>query len=127
MAELLALNAGGNYPLSVTGGKTPISAKAFAEWAKAAASGIEWQDLGEPVGQFQAKRLRSGVETTLASLRVSEEIRGHLLSHGVTGVQAASYDGHDYAPQKLEALETLYRFLTETSASVVHIAPRVVA
>jgi hypothetical protein len=35
-------------------------------------------------------------------------------------VQAASYDGHDYAPQKLEALETLHRFLTETSASVMH-------
>jgi hypothetical protein len=56
----------------------------------------------------------------LASLRVSQEIRGHLLSHGVTGVQAASYDGHDYAPQKLEALETLHRFLTETSTSVTH-------
>ncbi len=125
MAELLALNAGGDYPLSVTGGKTPISAKAFAEWAKAAASGIEWQDLGEPVGQFQAKRLRSGVETTLASLRVSQEIRGHLLSHGVKGVQAASYDGHDYEPEKLEALDTLHRHLTETSASVVHISARV--
>jgi hypothetical protein len=42
-------------------------------------------------------------------------------------VQAASYDGHDYAPQKLEALETLQRFLTVSSASVVHIASRVAA
>ena len=58
---------------------------------------------------------------------VSQEIRGHLLSHGVTGVQVASYDGHDYAPQKLEALYTLQRFLTETSASVVLIASRVAA
>jgi integrase len=127
MAELLALNAGGDYPLSVTGGKTPISAKGFAEWAKAAASGIEWVDLGEPVGQFQAKRLRSGVETTLASLRVSQEIRGHLLSHGVKGVQAASYDGHDYQLEKLEALDTLHRYLTETSANVVHISTKVAA
>jgi hypothetical protein len=54
-------------------------------------------------------------------------IRGHLLSHGVSGVQAASYDGHDDAPQKLQTLEKLYRFLTETSASVVHIASRVAA
>ena len=30
-----------------------------------------------------------------------------------------SYDGHDYAPQKLEALETLHRFLAETSASML--------
>ena len=63
----------------------------------------------------------------LASLSVIQEIRGHLLSHGVTGVQVASYDGHDYAPQKLEALDTLQRFLTETSASVVLIASRVAA
>jgi hypothetical protein len=57
----------------------------------------------------------------------NKQTRGHLLSHGVTGVQATNYDGHDYAPQKLEALETLHRFLTETSASVVNIASRVKA
>jgi integrase len=123
---LLALNPG-EFPLSVDGGASPVSAKAIADWAKDAAAGLEWASIDKPVGQFQAKRIRSGVETALASLRVSQEIRGHLLSHGVTGVQAVSYDGHDYAPQKLEALETLHRFLTETSASVVHIAPRIVA
>lgn len=117
---LLALNAG-DFPLSVDGGASPVSAKAIADWAKDAAAGVHWVPTDKPVGQFQAKRIRSGVETALASLRVSQEIRGHLLSHGVTGVQAASYDGHDYAPQKLEALETLHRYLTETSASVVHI------
>jgi hypothetical protein len=69
----------------------------------------------------------SSVETELASLSVSQETRGHLLSHGETAVQATNYDGHDYAPQKLEALETLHGFLTETSASVVHIASRVKA
>jgi integrase len=116
---LLALNLG-EFPLSVDGGASPVSAKAIADWAKDAAAGLEWVPTDKPVGQFQAKRIRSGVETALASLRVSQEIRGHLLSHGVTGVQAASYDGHDYAPQKLEALETLHRFLTETSTSVTH-------
>jgi len=123
---LLALNPG-DYPLSVDGGASPVTAKAIADWAKAAAAGREWVPTDKPVGQFQAKRIRSGVETTLASLSVSQEIRGHLLSHGVNGVQAASYDGHDYAPQKLEALETLHRFLTETSASVVHILAMVAA
>ena len=124
--DLLALNSG-EFPLSVDGGKSPVSAKAIADWAKDAAVGLEWLPTDKPVGQFQAKRVRSGVETALASLRVSQETRGHLLSHGVTGVQAASYNGHDYAPQKREALETLHRFLTETRASVVHIASRVVA
>jgi hypothetical protein len=120
---LLALNPG-EFPLSVDGGASPVSAKAIADWAKDAAAGVEWLPADKPVGQFQAKRIRSGVETALASLRVSQETRGHLLSHGVTGVQATNYDGHDYAPQKLEALEALHRFLTETSASVVHIASR---
>jgi integrase len=116
---LLALNIG-EFPLSVDGGASPVSAKAIADWAKDAATGLEWVPTDKLVGQLKAKRIRSGVKTALASLRVSQEIRGHLLSHGVTGVQAASYDGHDYAPQKLEALETLHRFLTETSASVMH-------
>lgn len=124
--SLLALNPG-EFPLSVDGGASPVSAKAIADWAKDAAGGVDWMPTDKPIGQFQAKRIRSGVETALASLRVSQEIRGHLLSHGVTGVQAASYDGHDYAPQKLEALDTLYRFLSETKASVVHIASRVAA
>jgi integrase len=123
---LLALNPG-EFPVSVDGGVSPVSAKAIADWAKDAAAGVEWLPTDKPVGQFQAKRIRSGVETALASLRVSQETRGHLLSHGVTGVQAASYDGHDYAPQKLEALEALHRYLTETSASVVHISPRLTA
>ena len=121
---LLDLNPG-EFPLSVDGGASPVSAKAIADWAKDAATGLAWVPTDKPVGQFQAKRIRSGVETALASLRVSQEIRGRLLSHGVTGVQAASYDGHDYAQQKLEALETLYRFLTETSASVIQISSRV--
>jgi len=97
-----------------------VNAKAVADWAKDTAAGKEWVPTDKPVGQFQAKRIRSGVETALASLRVSQENRGHLMRHGVTGMQAASYDGHAYAPQKLEALDKLQRFLTETSASVLH-------
>ena len=45
-------------------------------------------------------RIRSGVETLLAANGVSQEVRGHLQSHGLTGVQARHYDGHDYMPEK---------------------------
>jgi integrase len=106
---LLSLHLG-EFPISVDGGQSPVSAKAITGWAKDAASKLVWEPTDRPVGQFRAKRIRSGVETTLASLRVSQETRGHLLSHGVTGVQAASYDGHDYASQKQEALESLFQF-----------------
>jgi hypothetical protein len=72
---LLALNPG-DYPLSLDGGKSSVSAKAIADWAKAAAAGVEWLPIDKPVGQSQAKCIRSGVETALASLRVSQESGG---------------------------------------------------
>jgi integrase len=61
---------------------------------------------------FTAKRIRSGVETALAAAKVSLEARGHLQSHGISGVQARHYDGHDYLDAKREALEQLYLILT---------------
>ena len=75
--------------------------------------------FADAVEAFNTKRIRSGVETLLASVRVSSETRGRLQSHGIMGVQARHYDGHDYMAEKLEAVETLYRLLTNTSASVV--------
>jgi hypothetical protein len=56
---------------------------------------------------FQLKRVRSGVETLLAANDISREVRGHLQSHGMTGVQYRHYDGHDYMPHKRQALEVL--------------------
>ena len=51
------------------------------------------------------------METALASVKVSKEIRGHLQSHGLTGVQAKHYDGHDYEDEKREALQILFKML----------------
>ena len=34
-------------------------------------------------------------------------MRGHLQSHGLTGVQARHYDGHDYMREKRSALDIL--------------------
>jgi hypothetical protein len=64
--------------------------------------------VAEAIPGFQLKRVRSGVETLLASQGVSREIRGHLQSHGLTGVQYRHYDGHDYLPEKRRALELLF-------------------
>lgn len=57
------------------------------------------------------------METALASARVSQEIRGRLQSHGIAGVQARHYDGHDYMDEKREALETLFKLLTESTVA----------
>jgi len=68
---------------------------------------------------FQAKRLRSGVETLLASLGVSQEVRGRLQSHGVSGVQSAHYNAYDYMPEKVAALEVLHRALEPVQAKII--------
>ena len=96
----------GDWALSTDGGDSHLAATTLSKWAAevATAAGIEG---------FTAKRVRSGVETLLASARVSQEHRGRLQSHGVSGVQARHYDGHEYMDEKREALVTLHRLLDE--------------
>ena len=109
---LLACQPEGIYALSTDGGNTHLAATTLSHWAVEAAAGIDG---------FQTKRIRSGVETLLASGRVSSDIRGRLQSHGIAGVQARHYDGHDYMQEKRDALALLLRLLQEQSANVVHI------
>lgn len=56
---------------------------------------------GEP---FNLRDVRRTVETMLASLRISKDTRAQLLSHGISGVQSAHYDRHDYIEEKRAAL-----------------------
>lgn len=95
-------------------GTTHIAATTLARWAQdvAAEAGIEG---------FQAKRIRSGVETLLAAGGVPQDIRGRLQSHGISGVQAAHYDGHDYLQEKMGALMKLLGVLnTPQGTAVAH-------
>jgi integrase len=90
----------GEYAMTTTKGRRPIEATTVTGWAHDA--------VGDAIVDFQLKRIRSGVETLLAASGISREIRGHLQSHGLTGVQARHYDGHDYIPEKRQALEALH-------------------
>lgn len=100
-ADVGQLKRQGEFALSTTEGKKPVSVRTLAGWAR--------DVVGDTIDGFQLKRIRSGVETLLAGAGVSREIRGHLQSHGLTGVQARHYDGHDYMPEKRSALEILIR------------------
>lgn len=93
----------GRFALSTDGGATHVSATTLSEWAVETAQGA--------IADFQAKRIRSGVETLLASAGVSQDIRGRLQSHGISGVQARHYDGHDYLPEKRLALDLILTLL----------------
>lgn len=96
----------GHFALSTDKGETHLAATTLSAWAVEA--------VDDKITDFQAKRIRSGVETVLAAARISSEIRGRLQSHGISGVQARHYDGHDYMEEKRHALETLHRLLTTT-------------
>lgn len=103
--QLAAFDHEGEYLISTTSGRRPVSTTTMAGWAKAL--------VGDSIDGFQLKRVRSGVETLLASKGISRDIRGQLQSHGLTGLQARHYDGHDYMAEKRHALEVLLASLSE--------------
>jgi hypothetical protein len=98
------LERAGEYAFSTTAGNKPISVRTLAGWAQAI--------VGDTIDGFQLKRVRSGVETLLAAEGVNREVRGQLQSHGLAGVQARHYDGHDYMREKRAALEVLAEIVT---------------
>ena len=93
----------GEYALSTSGGQTHLAATTLSRWACDAA--------GNRILNFNAKRIRSGVETLLAKHKFSADLRGRLQSHGVNGVQNRHYDGHDYMDEKREMLKKLHEIL----------------
>lgn len=95
----------GEYAISTDGGTTHIAGSTLSKWAKSHAFGIK---------NFSAKRIRSGVETALAAEGVSRETRGHLQSHGISGVQSKHYDSYEYLKEKTTALSTLYDMLNRS-------------
>ena len=68
---------------------------------------------GEP---FDLRDIRRTVETMLAGLGVSRDIRAQLLSHGISGVQAVHYDRYSYMKEKHAALLKWERYLNRIAA-----------
>lgn len=73
---------------------------------------------GELVGShFTAGDLRRTVETRLAALGVSTEVRAQLQSHGLSGVQARHYIRHDFLQEKRMALQKFFCLLEPKRSS----------
>lgn len=105
LKELQSIESSGTYALTTDAGKTHVNALTLTRWAKAA--------VGTQIHDFELKRVRSGVETLLANQKITQEIRGHLQSHGISGIQNIHYNGYLYATEKREALQTLLDTLNE--------------
>ncbi|MFZ5699650.1 MAG: site-specific integrase [Pseudomonadota bacterium] len=102
---------GGPYLFTATFGRTPTHNTNVGKYVSAVAK--EMLEAGElSHGLFTARDLRRTVETRLAAEGVGREVRAHLQSHGLSGVQVQHYDRHDYLAEKRRALEALYGLLT---------------
>lgn len=89
-----------------------------------AADMLKAGELDDGKGPFTIGDLRRTVETRLAALGVSLDVRAQLQSHGLGGVQARHYDRHDYADEKRAALVKLRELLTGKAATVTDIKGR---
>jgi len=112
--ELDACKKNRPFRLSTDNGKTHIATGTLSNWAVEA--------VGDRIPGFLLKRVRSGVETALASAKVPKDYRSRLQSHGISGVQATHYDGYDYLEEKRKSMELLYRILTQPKGKVVQFA-----
>jgi integrase len=62
-------------------------------------------DAGElENGPFQLRDIRRTVETHLAALGVSSDVRAQLQSHGLGGIQQRHYNRHEFMDEKRDAL-----------------------
>lgn len=101
-------------PFSLT--EKPVSADYMSKYYSDAGKALSDAGLTR---YFSWKNVRVSAETMLAGLGVNEEIRGHLLSHGKSGVQAKHYDRNTYLNEKTEALELWGAFLDDLRAGIV--------
>lgn len=62
---------------------------------------------------FDLRDIRRTSETMMAGMGVSKDVRAQLLSHGLSGVQAAHYDRYEYITEKRNALEAWERRLDD--------------
>lgn len=113
----------GEFIFTATAGRTGMAGSTAYLRCRAVMEAM--LDAGElPGGPFAISDLRRTVETRLADMGVSREVRAQLQSHGLSGVQHRHYDRHDYLLEKLDALERLHRMIS-ADAKVILIRGRV--
>jgi integrase len=116
----------GGAPLFTSDGRTTIRPETVSVVvAEISAEMVKAQEARE---SFGLRDLRRTAETMLASLGVPSDVRAHLQSHGLGGVQKRHYDRHEYALEKRSALELwvahLERLRAGRVAAVVPIGHR---
>lgn len=100
-----------NEPLFALDRKIPLKPEMLSATVKDISNAmVKAKESREP---FQLRDIRRTVETVLAGLGVSSDIRAQLQSHGLGGVQIRHYDRHDYMPEKRKALKKWSHHVTQ--------------
>jgi hypothetical protein len=96
---------GGNAAVFSTDGVTPMRLETVSVFVSEVSDAmVAANESREP---FQLRDLRRTLETLLASLGVSRDVRGQVQSHGLGGVQNRHYDRHEYLAEKRATLALL--------------------
>ena len=90
-------------------GKMPVTAGTVSDYVIKVSK--EFNLNGISTEPFIMADLRRTVETRLAGMEVSKDIRAQLQSHGLSGVQIRHYDRHDYEKEKRQALRVLHSWI----------------
>lgn len=109
---LSAMHGGalGAHLFTVTGGVHGAPYKTVSEYLKQVACQLEKD--GKTSAGFTPGDLRRTVETRLADIGVPDEVRAHLQSHGLGGVQNRHYNRYEYFREKSLALQLLFQLVT---------------
>lgn len=119
LADLVTMHGEklGDFVFTITDGSEPVTYDIFRGTLDRVVD--EMVAAGELDGRgFTPGDLRRTVETRLAAAGFSEEVRGHVQSHGLSGVQKRHYNKYEYDAEKRGAIAALYQLLTNQGATV---------
>jgi integrase len=118
------ITGAGEYMFTCDGGIRPINAKYISDRVDKIREAMEKAKELEG-GHFTPGTIRATIETRLAAkpYRVSSDVLGQLLSHGLGGVQARHYQHHGFHEEKLEALEMLQRMVEAKPEPLAQVIP----
>jgi integrase len=119
--RLAALSGAGNAPVFSTDGVTPLRLERISEWVTELSAAMV--AANESRESFQLRDLRRTLETLLARLGVSRDVRGQVQSHGLGGVQQRHYDRHEYSSEKRATLALLEAHLAQLRACESAVPP----
>ena len=114
--RLEALPAGVNAPVFSTDSVTPMRLETVSVFVSELSTAL--MAATESREPFQLRDLSRTLETLLASLGVSRDVRGQVQSHGLGGVQNRHYDRYEYLAEKRATLALLEAHLAGLRSAI---------